>query len=59
MEQKSINMFKQRRAKLMKSLTALTPVIDGSFAEVKVTCGNLTLGLKCDSSKLLNTGSIY
>ena len=39
MEQKSINMLKQQRTKLIKSLAALTPVIDGSFAEVKVTCG--------------------
>ena len=49
MEQNSINMLKQRRAKLMKSLTALTPVIDGSFAEVKVTCGKSNC--KCASGE--------
>lgn len=39
MEQKSINMLKQRRAKLLETLSARIPVIDGSLAEVKATCG--------------------
>lgn len=57
MEHESINQLKQRRAKLIKSLATLTPVVDGSFAEAKATCGKpnckCATGAKHTSYKLI------